>query len=159
MNSEKSSSKLAVIFGGEEIQATLLDGSTLLVRVRAMPVRQLSRVLELCASESELLEFVCLVPATHGAGDDEFEGWARVLSGWADNLSDASHDLLYATAGRLNFSRAATWVDRQVVAQQTRAGLMKRQMEMIAPLAQEMVRSLVSSLPDAGLSERPATKS
>lgn len=58
MNSENSSSKLAVIFGGEEIQAALLDGSTLLVRVRAMPVRQLSRVLELCASESELLEFV-----------------------------------------------------------------------------------------------------
>lgn len=158
MNSEKYTSKIAVIFGGEEIPATLLDGSTLLVRVRAMPVRHMGRVLELCASESELLEFVCLVPGANAEGT-EFPGWTRVPSGWADNLCDASHDLLYETAGRLNFSRAATWVDRQVVAQQTRAGLMRRQMEMIAPLAQEMVRSLVSSLPDAALSEKPATKS
>src|SRR5690606_6446197 len=122
--------KAAIAFAGEEIPAKVyaeVDGTTVvidtLIRVRAMPARHLGRVLQLCLDEGALLEFVCLEPCTSESPVDPalgtvFSGWQRVLPGWADNLTDESHAALLEAAQRLNFTRAASWGERQVKAKQ-----------------------------------------
>lgn len=158
MTAPASPSKLAVIFAGEQITATLLDGRTLTVRVRAMPVRHLGRVLDLCTDEAALLDFVCLVPGEPAEGA-EIAGWARVPDGWADNLSEASHDALITAAKKLNFSRAESWGRRQLEAGKMRVALMTATNEMLQPAVDKMLRLLSSSLPQFAPPAAPATKS
>lgn len=152
-------SKLAVIFAGEEITAIMLDGSTQRVRVRAMPARHLSRVLDLCTDEAGLVEFVCLVPADSPDAAAEVAGWARVPAGWADNLADTSHEELHAAAKRLNFSRAESWARRQLEAGKLRVALMTASDEMLKPAVDKMLSLLTSSLPQLSQLAEPAPKS
>ncbi|MBI5692586.1 MAG: hypothetical protein HZC55_21095 [Verrucomicrobia bacterium] len=157
MPTPTSVSKLAVIFAGEDLTARLHDGSSLPVRVRAMPARHLGRVLALCTDEAALLDFVCLVPAAEGEAQP-VPGWSRVPEGWADNLTDASHAELLEAAHRLNFSRAANWGRRQIAAKQFQAPLLLEADEALAPVVEKMTRLLLSSLPLSVPPGAPATR-
>jgi hypothetical protein len=133
--------KLSIIFSGEDLTATLLDNTSTPVRVRAMPARHLGRVLQLADKEAELLEFVCLIPSTSPEGE-VISGWRAVPPGWADNLGDGSHATLYEAAKRLNFSRAATWAERQIAAKQFSGELALKAEEVLMPLMEQIVGSL-----------------
>jgi hypothetical protein len=93
------------------------------------------------------------------AEGQEIAGWARVPSGWSDNLDDASHAALVEAAQRLNFSRAANWGERQIAAKQFQAPLLLKADKALAPALEEMVRLVISSLPPAASPAAPATKS
>jgi hypothetical protein len=168
--------KTVVIFAGEIFdgrdkehpKVRDLDGNEIIVRVRAMPARHLGRVLALCQHEALLLEFLCYVrradQADAVAVDDkeappEIAGWATVPLGWADNLDDASHELLLEAGKRLNFSRAASWGQRQIEAKQFQQPLLLKTDEMLAPVVEKMVHLLVSSLQRSGLPVAPTTTS
>lgn len=139
-------SKLSIIFAGDILPATLLDGTTVAVRVRAMPARHLARVLHLADKEAELLDFVCTESATPAGVFEPVE------PGWADNLTDASHVELYEAAKRLNFSRAAMWAERQIAAKQFTGELAFKAEEVLAP----MMERIVALMNSAGLSPRPS---
>lgn len=152
--STQQTSKLAVIFAGEDIPAKLNDGSLFNVRVRAMPARHLGRVLRLADHEAELLEFVCQVHTMEG---EEVEpSWKAVSAEWVDSLHDDSHVELYEAAKRLNFSRATKWAERQIAAKQFVADVTLKAEEVLQPLMQQIVASVVSSLPPSA-SPAPAT--
>lgn len=158
MSSSTLPSKIAIIFAGEDRTGSTLDGQPLQVRVRAMPARQLGRVLGLCTDEAALLEFVCLVPAADGE-EQPIAGWKHVPEGWADNLSDGSHATLLEAAHRLNFSRAANWGKRQIAAKQFQAPILLEADEALAPVVEKMMRLLISSLPQSASPAAPTTKS
>ncbi len=155
----------AIAFAGEELPARLRvdrDGQTeivdIVVRVRAMPARHLGRVLQLCTDEGALLDFICQEPVPSESGSPV---WQPVPSGWADNLDDDHPtyvDLLEA-AQRLNFSRAAAWGKRQIAAKQYQVELLMATKELVAPMMQEMVASVLSSLRAPESSAAPATPS
>ena len=168
MSSSTKPSPLAVIFGGEVFDGRdeqhplikLLDGTTTPVRVRAMPVRHLGAVLQVCTDEAALLDFVCQVPApADDANPREFPGWQPVARSWADNLEDESHVALLEAAHRLNFSRAAKWGERQITAKQFQAPMLMKADAVLMPLVKEMAALLVSSLPPSVSPAEPATKS
>jgi hypothetical protein len=106
-----------IVFSTALFEARLIDGREAMVRVRAMPARHMRRIVELSNDEAGLVEFVCLIPP--GAGDKvprDAAEWKSVPPGWAATLSDESFTGLVAAAQRLNFSRAETWAQRQVIA-------------------------------------------
>ncbi|MDP2136367.1 MAG: hypothetical protein Q8J74_00800 [Candidatus Didemnitutus sp.] len=142
---ERAPSKLSIIFAGEDLTATLLDQSSVAVRVRAMPARHLARVLQLADKEAELLEFVCLVPSTNGEGE-VIPGWTRVPPEWADNLTDESHAQLYEAAKRQNFSRAVSWAERQIAAKRITGELARQMEEVISPLIQRLMDPMMDRL-------------
>ncbi|AHF94219.1 hypothetical protein OPIT5_08365 [Opitutaceae bacterium TAV5] len=152
---------LHLIFGGEEITARFIDGNQVTARVRAMPVRYMPAVLKLCTDETALLEFVCQVPDTDDAEGQNrpFPGWQPVPPGWADNLTDESHEELYEAAKRLNFTRAAKWAERQIAAKQFQTPLILRADEQLMPLVQRMADLLLSSLARSGLQASPGMSS
>ena len=124
MTTTTTPSKLAVIFAGEELPAIMLDGSSVQVRVRAMPARHLGKVLATCTDEAALLDLVCSVPSPVDDKEERlFAGWQPVPANWADNLDDKDpgYAKLLETAKRLNFSRAAAWGERQIAAKQFQA--------------------------------------
>ncbi|MES2692791.1 MAG: hypothetical protein V4773_04905 [Verrucomicrobiota bacterium] len=165
MTTTTPATKTAMIFAGEVFDGTDtahppardLNHVAHTVRVRAMPARHLGKVLNVCTDEAALLELVCLVSLCDEAG--KHVDWLPVDSAFIDNLDEPSHVMLVAAAQRLNFSRAANWVERQIAAHQVQSTLIAKQTEIMAPMVQEIVRSLVSSLPPAALSEKPVTKS
>lgn len=152
--STPQTSKLAVVFAGEDFTAKLLDGSAVATRVRAMPARHLGRVLRLADHEAELLEFVCQVHTQEG--DETEPSWKAVSPEWVDCLHDDSHVELYEAAKRLNFSRAAKWAERQIAAKQFTADVTLKAEEVLQPLMQQIVALVASSLPPSA-SPAPAT--
>lgn len=134
----QSHPSFSVIFAGEDRSIKFLDGTQATIRVRAMPVRHLGRVLQLADREAELLDFVCYLPREGG-------GYDAVPEGWADNLSPESHLELYEAAKRLNFSNAVAWADRQITAKQMTGELAVKVDEMMAPLIRRAAASLDSS--------------
>lgn len=154
--------KTTICFAGEEVLAGFLDGSETLIRVRAMPVRHLGRVLALCTDEAKLLEFVCMeptvAPAERPEGSD-FAGWQRVPESWADNLAEESHLALLEAAKRLNFTRAAAWAERQIAAKQFQGPILMQADEALMPLVEKMTRLALSSLPAPASPAAPSTKS
>lgn len=151
-------SKLTIIFAGEDFAVNLLDDTTVQVRVRAMPVRHLGRLLQLADHEAELLEFVCVTPDGTGLPEDR-KNWAPPPAGWADNLSDASHAQLYEAAKRLNFSRAASWAERQIAAKQFSGELALKAEQAIMPIMEKVIGLLGSLSKSPALPAVPSTPS
>ncbi len=147
-------SKLSIIFAGEDRCATFIAGgpAATSVRVRAMPARHLARVLQLADLEAELLDLVCFLPREGG-------GFDPVESGWSDNLTDASHAELYEAAKRLNFSRAATWAERQIAAKKFTGELALKAEEAITPLLKQMIGLLGSLSKPSASPAAPSTRS
>lgn len=165
--------KLSVIFAGEDHVARFIDGgpAATTVRVRAMPARHLARVLQLADKEAELLDFVCFAPVSQPGEPGTNTGpsadgngitsaaWQRVPEGWADNLTDESHAELYEAAKRLNFSRAATWAERQIAAKQFTGELALKAEEALMPMMQQIVGLLGSLSRPPSTPAAPSTKS
>jgi len=137
-----STSKLSTIFASEELTATLLDGSSTAVRVRAVPVRHLGRVLQLADQEAELLDYVCQIPEAGSAEPAASASWKQVEPGWTDALTDESHIQLYEAAKRLNFTRATIWAERQIAAKKMNNELMLKTQEILLPLMKQLASSL-----------------
>lgn len=95
-------SPLAHVFAGEEVEAQLLDGQILTVRVRALPARKHLDYLVVANLEAQALELCC----THAPGQPELP------EGWVDALTDESHLLLSAKVKELNFTRATATLQR-----------------------------------------------
>ncbi len=159
-------SKLSIIFAGEDILAELLTkdgeqvGEKVHVRVRAMPARHLGRVLQLADKEAELLDFVCQIVCLISA-DGEITGrvYQAAEPGWADNLTDKSHTALYEAAKRLNFSRAATWAERQIAAKQFTGELALKAEEALTPMLERIVGLLGSLSKPPSTAAAPSTRS
>jgi hypothetical protein len=153
-------SKLAVVFAGQDFTAVeLLDGKLTPVRVRSMPARHLSKVLEACTNEAALLELTCLIPVPEGeTAETEIAGWMRVPPGWVDNLTDVSHVALLEAAKSLNFSRAAAWGERQIAAKQFQAPILLKTDKALMPMVQELA-SLILSQTQSASRAAPSTKS
>lgn len=156
-------SKLAIIFAGEDVPATLRDGARHLVRVRSMPARHLGRVLALLDKEAELLDFVCFLPR-----DKEEAGFDPVPANFVDNLTPESHVALYETAKKLNFSEAVAWAERQITAKRVTGELGAKMEEVISPVMERLLEPMtdrlmsllasLSKLPTSGPAS-PSTKS
>ena len=152
--------KTAIIFAGETITVTLRDQRSVTVRVRAMPARQLGRVLQLCTDEAALLELVCLIPAVEGDTPlPGMAGWQPVPENWADNLTDEAHLALLEAAKRLNFTRAAAWGERQIEAKQFQAPLLLKADEALSPIVEKLAKLLVSASSPSASPGAPSTKS
>ena len=161
----KQPSKVSIIFAGEEFfgqdeshpQIKLLDGSSVPVRVRAMPARHLGQVMGLATQQSELIDFVCYLPKDIEGG--EIAGFDKVPQGWADNLTDESHALLWEAAKRLNFTRAAKWAEQQIAAKKFAMPIEMQSEEVMRPLLKMTAGLIASSLGVSGSSEKPTTRS
>lgn len=154
-----------MIFAGEVFDgshpsrplARHVDGNTHEVRVRALPARHLGDVLKACTDEAALLELVCLVAVRDDKG--ELVDWLKADAAFVDALDDTSHVMLLEAAQRLNFSRAASWGERQIAAKQFQAPLLLKADEMLSPVVERMVALLSSSLRSSASLGGPATKS
>lgn len=161
-------SRLSVIFSGDtfdgrdDAHPLISDkgGNSYLVRVRAMPARHLGRVLQLCLDEAALLEFVCQVaPATAEISKLCAPAWEPATAEWVDVLDDESHVLLVNAAQDQNFTRAASWGERQIAAKNFQAPLLMKADETMGPVVAKMVGLIVSSLKSSGSLPEPSTKS
>jgi hypothetical protein len=138
MSNTQQPSPLAVIYAGEDVFASLLDDTRVLVRVRSLPVRQLGRLLRVADDEAALLELVCFLPSE---GEKPF---IPVTPEFVDNLVPESHDKLYEAAKRLNFSRAAKWAERHLADRTFVQEIGLKADEILQPLMQRLVASLTS---------------
>lgn len=120
MSTNTEPTPLSVVLGGEALQATLMDGTTVRVFIRALPVRRLQEVLTHAVDEPALIE-----ATAHLVGDDDLTK-TPVPQGWADGLTDDSHNALADAARRQNFTRAANWAERQIAANQTLLPLLQK---------------------------------
>lgn len=160
MISSTTPSKLAVVFSGTDFHAVeMLGGAITRVRVRSMPARHLSKVLEACTNEAALLELVCLIPVPEGEHvETEIAGWMPVPPGWVDNLTDTSHAALLDAARSLNFSRAAAWGERQIAAKQFQAPILLKTDKALMPMVRELASQILSQMPSSSPAA-PSTKS
>lgn len=146
-------SKTSIIFAGEVFPLVRdLSGQVLQVRVRALPVRHLGKVLEACADEARLLELTC----QRETPDLE---WQPVDAAFVDNLADESHVVLVEAAKRLNFSRAASWGHRQIEAKEFQVPLLLKADQALSPVVEKMAHLLISSLRSSSSPDAPVTKS
>lgn len=82
----------AIIFGFEDVEVTIADGSKLAVRVRIVRVGQAFYLLGIYEDAYAVLEYVCISPSG-----------GALPEGWIDTLSPASHRALVKKARELNF--------------------------------------------------------
>jgi hypothetical protein len=82
-----------------------------------------------------------------------------VPAGWSQNLSDESFEELYAAACRLNFTRAASWGQRQIAAKKTVAPIQQATLEQVAPLIEKMVTTLLQRFAPSSTSTPSAPSS
>ncbi len=165
MTTTTPAAKTAMIFAGETFdgsdaqhpKASDVEGNLHEVRVRALPARHLGEVLKACTDEAAMLELVCVLAVRDDKG--ELIDWLKVDASFVDNLDDASHVMLLEAAQRLNFSRAASWGERQIAAKQFQAPLLLKADEMLSPIVERMAGLLISSLKLSASPGAPSTKS
>lgn len=90
-----------ILAGGKEILALLTDGSTETVKVRCLAVREFPKWLEILDDEPARIEFVC--------SRDK---------GWADKLTQHTHEEIVAVMEELNDPGFFAWLRRRVVRQE-----------------------------------------
>ncbi len=149
-----------LLFAGETIGVARLDGTTLSVRVRALPARHLNGYLDLrdVGREAELLATVVQQPGAPETAA-EFAGWKPVDAAFVDSLADDSHAALLALSDKLNFSRAVCQAERQIAMGASLLPL-KKQIAgtMMAPLEQalhSLISSATTQLSAAALAKKP----
>jgi hypothetical protein len=145
---------LSILFAGETFAAKLIDDSLVRVFVRALPQQFLGDFLAVAEQQHLVVELCCYLKAPRGAAAKRRgaeaapvipppHGMKPVPPGWAQNLSDESFEELYAAACRLNFTRAASWGQRQIAAKKQVAPIQQAVMEQVAPLVEKMVTTLL----------------
>jgi hypothetical protein len=161
---------LSILFGGELAPVRLIDGTRGRVWVRALPECFLHLVLQTAEHKHQLVELTSYFKAApkKAAKDDPLDaavrcagapafpevggpagwpvGYQPVPLGWTQNVSDESLDLLYDTAKKLNFGRAAAWARDQIAAKKLVAPLHKAAMEQTVPLVMQVLEPLVAKL-------------
>jgi len=82
----------AAIFGWEDVEVQLADGTPLAVRVRIVRAGQAFHLLGIYEDAYQVLEYVCISPTGN-----------PLPEGWIDLLSAGSHRALVKKARELNF--------------------------------------------------------
>jgi hypothetical protein len=95
------SDKINTLLGGMDAVVTLLDGSSVTVRIRQLPVKLFPRLLEAQDDESKLVELLC----------DQAEGWA-------DTLTVESFEQIVTLGEGLNSDFFSRWVRRRLERQE-----------------------------------------
>lgn len=103
-----------LITGGKSVLVEKRDGSSERVTVRELPIRQLTRLLELQDDEAALVELYCDKP-----------------EGWADALTSTAHEQVLEEGAGLNFPILERWLNRKAAAVER----LKPQVERILALA------------------------
>jgi hypothetical protein len=147
----KSNASLAVLFGGEQIQAKLVDGTMVDCFVRAMPQRAMADVMARAEDQSALIELCVYLDGdpSPDAPAPRYRlpiGRQAVPAGWADNLTPESFDLIWEAATRLNFSVAVIWARRQIAAKKTVGPVFEATVQQITPLVNRMVQPLLAQI-------------
>jgi hypothetical protein len=149
---KKKQNPLNVLFAGEPRTVKLIDGTELRVFVRSLPERPLLThflaVMEFGAPTIELCTYT-----KAGSGKPPLglfpdvrppDGLWPVPEGWADNLTDESHEELYELAKTLNFGRAEKLARGRLSAKKKIAPLNSQLTAEIQPLVLNVLESLLS---------------
>jgi hypothetical protein len=145
---------LALLFAGEPVPVTYLNGKSATVFVRALPQRNLHHVIATYEHKHLFVELCTYVPAGKGkppmpASPDLLpypNGYWPVQTGWSDNLDDASIEALYSKADFLNFERALAWAKGQISAKKKIAPLIEMTTASVLPLVQQMIAPVLERL-------------
>lgn len=93
--------KTETLFGGLELDATLISGQTEKVFVRQIPIRQMPQMLTALEDENRLVELFCDKP-----------------EGWSDSLTVESFEKIVTEGERLNADFFSRWVQRRLTRQE-----------------------------------------
>lgn len=93
--------KTETLFGGLELDATLISGQTERVFVRQIPIRQMPQMLAALEDENRLMELFCDKP-----------------EGWSDSLTVESFEKIVTEGERLNADFFSRWVQRRLTRQE-----------------------------------------
>lgn len=93
--------KTETLFGGLELDATLISGQTEKVFVRQIPIRQMPQMLTALEDENRLVELFCDKP-----------------EGWSDTLAVESFEKIVTEGERLNADFFSRWVQRRLTRQE-----------------------------------------
>ncbi len=152
---------ISTLFAGQEAMATMVDGTTHLMRVRELPARHHLELLELfhVGREADLIQRCAERCAAEEAGERK---WEKVDAAFVDGLTDESHQQLADLCQTLNFSRAIKTAQRQIArGQELRPLMEKMSATMFAPLRQELASwtsSLTQQLSSALAAKPPSEK-
>lgn len=155
---------LAILFAGEAVTTTLVDGTTFTVFIRAMPQRYLGLVLESAEWPHALVELCTYLP---GQATEEQppaahpniptpQGYRPVPAGWSDNLTPEAVNLLYEKAKALNFRNAVDWARGQIAAKKLVAPLHEQAIEQVLPVLLRIMEPLMQKLDALSHSMRSA---
>ena len=164
---KENPSPLAILFGGENITAKLVDGSEIPCFARAMPQRAMGEILARAEDQSALVEFCTYIqgdpdPAAPPARIRAPQGLQPVPIGWADNLTAESFFALHEAATRLNFTTAVTWAKGQIAAKKTTGPVFEATIRQITPMVDRMIQPLlaqIKALSDSAPKPRPSSDS
>ncbi len=93
--------KTETLFGGLELDATLISGQTERVFVRQIPIRQMPQMLAALEDENRLVELFCDKP-----------------EGWSDSVTVESFEKIVTEGERLNADFFSRWVQRRLTRQE-----------------------------------------
>jgi hypothetical protein len=148
-------SPLTILFGGELLEAKLVDGSRAKVFVRALPQEFLGDVMAVGEKQHlvvELCSYLRLdartkeLPAAAAEHIPAPDGLRGVPPGWAQNLADESFAAIYDLASKLNFPRVVIWARRQIAAKKLFGPVQQAAIEQVLPLVEAMVAPLLRRL-------------
>jgi len=166
------SQPLSVLFAGRTVLARLVNGTEIVIAVRALPQRFLIRVIECAEFNHALVELCCYLRA-EDTGKPNIQptdapaawpdvpapdGLVPLAQGFCDNLEDASVVKLYETAKELNFQRAADWAKGRIAAQQLVAPFHQAALQQVLPLVENVLQPLLKKL-DALSTSTPSAPS
>jgi hypothetical protein len=112
------SDKITTLTGGSEITVTKQDGTTEVVTVRQLAVKEFPKFQTLQDDEVEMCAFVC----------------AKTKE-WAESLSNESHEALIAEIEKVNGDFFSRWLARQLA----------RQEKVMPGLREKLMQSLLAS--------------
>ena len=110
--------KTIILLGGSEFTVTKRDGSTEAVSVRQLAVKDFPKFQTLQDDEVEMCDFVC-----------------GKTKGWAEALTNDSHEALVAEIEKVNGDFFSRWLERQL----------RRQEKVMPGLRDKLMQSLLAS--------------
>jgi len=145
-----------ILFGGESVVVELIDGTTQIVYVRAMPVAYLlSGVMRLADKTNQLIELCTYHNAPTGRTKAPLPahpeipaptGKINVPHGWSDNLKPASARVLFKHIKALNFTEAADAAKDAIAAKEWQTPLVIACEQILLPMANRMAALLSSAM-------------
>lgn len=112
----------ATLYGGSEVTVTKLDGTTEVVKVRQLLIRDFPDFLKLLDDEPGQVDFYC-----------------SKTRGWGDTLTPASFEAVLTEGDKLNSDFFSRWVQRRL----------EKQERVMPGLSEKIQNQVVSSLNSA----------